>query len=332
MRIHLPVFAGLCLVGGCEAQTEPESQSTVAEAPTPLANASFNVAIESSNWGASLGRCEVQVAFYEPDETDGFGEVEGEGDDLDNPDAEDTANDSPYATVLPRPTEPGACEYALFDPDAEPTMGDVNVRGTLTAGDEVVLTDAAPITLQLGDLGDGSWRYTMASCSHDTFPFSRTFGLSAKGEADGVPAFDLAGVVAVGPDFAFDGIDELPDDGNLLLPDGEDFDLMWTNLGNPPTTDAGVASPAMSVSIVTSRNGDNRMVEALGCQPHENGRLTVPAETLAMLTRTRELSGEVYSSVQLDIDYEGGEVDAPWGELVSVRSRVSQSGRVQLGE
>lgn len=316
---------------GCEATGSTNEQGVETEAEKPIANASFNVGIESSAYGITLGRCEVQVAFYEPDEDDGLGEVPGEEDDIDNEDAQDTSEEeSEFATVIPIVDTPGECEYARFNPDEEVTPGAPNIRGTLTAGDEVLLSDENPIALELVEVGENVWTYSMPGCGQATFPFSRTFSVSAPGEIDGVPGFSLENAVVVGPDFDFNGLESLNDEDQWVVPADSDFDVTWTESAAAPENADGPIAPNQSFTIVTSRMGDNRLVEVLSCEPNQSGQMIVPAESLAMLTQTRELGDEVYTSLQLDIEYLGEEVEAPWGELVRVRSRVSKSGRLQI--
>lgn len=325
-----PLVSTLWLFG-CEANGSPTTQGTETESDQPIANASFNVGIESSAYGITLGRCEVQVAFYEPDEDDGLGDVEDDDDEVDNPDAQDTSEEeSEFATVIPIVDTPGECEYARFNPDEELPVGAPDIRGTLTAGDEVLLTDENPITLELMEAGENGWRYAMPGCSQETFPFSRTFSVSAPGEIDEVPGFSLDNAVVVGPDFTFNGLEALNEEDQLLVPADADFEVTWTESAAAPQTADGPILPNQSFTLVSSRMSDNRLVEVLSCEPNQTGQMIVPAESLALLTQTRELGEDVYSSLQLDIEYLGDEMEAPWGELVRVRSRVSKSGRVQI--
>lgn len=304
-----------------------------------MANASFNVAIESSSFGETLGRCEVQVAFYTPTETDGFGVVDGddgedgEGDDTDEgtdtPDATDTTEDDPAPTVIPRATTPGTCEYAAFDPDVELPVGAIDVRGSLSAGPQVSLTGDRPVTLEHLEI-DGGIRYAMPDCSRETYPFSMTFGIEADGDPDGVPAFSLDDAVVVGPDVVFTGLPERSADGGVVVPAGSDFTLSWEELGDPPAGPDGPLVPERIVTLVTARRSDHRMVEALGCMPDEAGSIVFDAATLAQMTETHTWGEDAYTVAGLNIEYLAPSVDAPWGEVVNVRSRVGLSGHIQL--
>lgn len=328
--LFAPVFSTLFWFG-CEADNSTNEQDVETETGNPIANASFNVGIESSAYGTTLGRCEVQVAFYQPDEDDGLGEVPGEDNDVDNPDAQDTSEEeSEFATVIPIVDTPGECEYARFNPDDVNEPGAPNIRGTLTAGDEVLLTDENPITLELVEMGENGWSYAMSGCTQATFPFSRTFSVSAPGEIDGVPGFSLENAVVVGPDFDFNGLESLNEEDQWSVPADADFEVTWTESAAAPENADGPISPNQSFTIVTSRIGDNRLVEVLSCEPNQSGQMIVPQESLALLTQTRELGDDVYTSLQLDIEYLGEEVEASWGELVRIRSRVSKSGRLQI--
>ena len=305
-----------------ENDTADTGEIDTATDDTAIANAAFSVVIESNTYGATLGRCQVEVAFYEPSDEVLEEIVEETG---------DTGEESEYSTVLPIAETPGTCVYAKFDPDAELSAITPELRGTLGAGDEVSLDDANPITLKDESTGDGGVRYAMPDCGHDTFPFSRTFGISAGGDPEGVPAFSLSDAVAVGPDVAFTNLPELSPEMGITVPAGADFEWTWENLGAVPMNGEGVElSPDVTVTVMTARTVDNHAVEALSCRPAETGKVVIDAETLALLIETRSMGDQGYSVVQLNIEYRGDTVDAPWGELMSVRSRLSLSGLLQI--
>ena len=286
-----------------EGSGEDSVDSTVAEATI---DASFNVAIQHSTFGDTLGRCQVEVAFYEPDGGDGTGGGSG--------------------TVIAMPTIPGTCAYTAFDPEAEDVAGSMNVRGTLEAGSALTLADDAPVSLPAVDHDDGTVTYAMEACSRETFPFARTFDVV--GEGAGIPAFTLSEAVAIGSDLGR----TLPLDDAIVLGRvtqslTEPLEWGWTRLHDAPETSEGPVVPSDMFIVRHARHADNRLLEALACLPTDEHGIVISAADLGQLSPTTEAT---YAYGQIDTYSDGLPVAAPWGQFVKVRSLVSWSGEIVL--
>ena len=282
---------------------EDSAEVTVAEATI---DASFNVAIQYSNFGDTLGRCQIEVAFYEPDAGDGTGGGTGE--------------------VIAMPTEPGTCAYTDFDPDAELVAGSMNVRGTLEAGSALTLVDDSTVSLPALDHADGTVTYALVPCSRENFPFARTFDVV--GEGAGIPTFTLSEAVAVGPDLGR----TLPVDDAIVLGRvtqslAEPLEWAWERLHDAPETSEGPVIPTEMFVVRHARLSDNRLLEALACLPFDERGIVISVADLGQLSPTTEAT---YAYGQIDAMWDGLPVAAPWGQIVKVRSLVSWSGEITL--
>ncbi len=269
-------------------------------------DAAFNVAIQYSNFGATLGRCQIEVAFYEPATDDGTGG--GHGDEI------------------ALPALPGTCSYTTFDPDEAVIEGSMNVRGTLEAGDFLALDDGDSVPLPAQEHTDGTVTYALAGCAREAFPFGRTFDVAAEGSA--IPAFILDEAVAVGPDLGR----TLPLEreivaGRVTQSLSEPLEWGWERLHAMPETSAGPVVPREMFIVRHARREDDRLLETLACMPSDEHGVVISAADLALLSPTTD---STYAYGQIDAYSDGLAVEAPWGQLVKVRSLVSWSGELVL--
>lgn len=274
-------------------------------------DASFNVIYQESSYDHLVGLCVVQVAYYEPADGDTSGTGSG--------------------TVMAMPTSPGECAYTAFDPEEEVDPGPIEIRGTLSAGDAVTLSDDAAIVLPAEEQDNGELTYRLADCTQTNFPFARTLDLSAPGSAD-VPAHALHQPVAVGPNL----VRVLPDDadleGGLVVQSvAQPLEWAWTYASDPPETAEGPIIPQEMFVIRHRTVADNFTFEALACMPGAQGELDVPAEAMALLSPDAT-DGSTYTSSQVDVYWDGPDVDTPWGQLLRVRSIITFGGLMTLTE
>lgn len=279
----------------------------------PTADASFSVLLQRPAWGTVVSRCALEVAFYEPAVGDGTGRSRGQ--------------------TMTIPTDPGTCAYTAFTgPQA---AGPDNIRGTIDAGRALYLASREGTLTLDRTVTDDTDRtlvtYTLPDCEAD-FPFGRAFDLVGEGSPDGLAPFTLPGAVAVGPDL----VRTVPADADLVdealthsLQDP--LSLAWSLPEAAPTTSAGVVVPTFVVSIRNNTVVDNQMFEALACLPGTDGGIVISTEDLAQLT-PEDGAHETAAVVQVDAVWEGGEVAAPWGQIVKVRSAMSFSGNLHLTE
>lgn len=276
----------------------------------PETDASFNVAYQYGAFGGSQGRCQVEIAFFQPTTDDGSGGSSGQS--------------------ISMPSAPGECAFTSFDLDGTVADGSMNIRGTWTAGDSLTLDDGATIPLPKVPHDDGTLTYALADCRHDTFPFARAFDVVAPGGDGGLPGFTLEAAVGVGPDL----VRVLPDDAHLdqgILDQSvsEDMEWAWEYASDPPETAEG---PMVSQEIFLLRNNrrsDNATLEAVACYPAATGELVVPVDMMSQLTPDPG-DGSLYASAQVDVYWDGGDVQTQWGQLVKVRSLITLSGELRL--
>jgi len=292
------------------AEEAPVDEIPAAEAPLENIQASFNAILQYNRFGAEVGRCDLEIAFFVPEDGDGTGGGEGRS--------------------ITMPTEPGTCAYTWFDPEEEVAAGAINLRGTLPAGDAVTLTDAAPIALDAAADAHGNVTYLYDDCRRETFPFTRHFDVSAAGVDGGIPAFALAGAVGVGPDVTR----VLPEDDALdreVLPVPLDEPLVWEWAldGDAPETSEGEMTRSEMFVLRNTRRSDNFVLEAIACLPAELGRVEVPVELLSQLTPDPG-DDSTYAAGQADVYWNGGAVVTAWGSLAKVQTLVSLSGELRL--
>lgn len=273
-------------------------------------NATFNAILQYTRFGAAVGRCDLEFAFYAPAEGDGLGGGSGR--------------------VIEVPNTPGTCAFTAFDPDEPSVPGAINARGTRSAGAAVTLADHATVTLAATVGAEGGLTYLLDDCRHETFPFARTFDIFAPGESGGIPAFSLEAPVAVGPDL----VRVLPTDESLvadILPTSLAAPLVleWALAHTPPETADGALTRTEVFLLRNTRRSDNAVLQAIACIPETPGRVEVPAAYMGLLTPDPG-DDSTYAMAQIDVYFEAVPVLTSWGTLATIQSQVSLSGELRL--
>lgn len=311
------------LLAGCHALPEIDEGKLgetgledTGRTPLPATiDMAFSVALQRGDWGQTVTRCQVEVAFLESGQHDGLFASTGGLD-------------------ITYPTTPGTCAYTSFAEDP-PTVGIWSVRGTRRAADSIWLHgDDGSLELELSTDSRGRYTYALDGCDEERFPFARVLDLEVPGHAadDGLEGFEAEQAFAVGPDLVITELpDSLDEQGRLVLTPGEDLELSWTPLQDLPEVD-GV--PVASVTYLMLRNmhpGDPEPLEALACLPGEGSAATISAADLALLQPAEDpTTGDPYVAFQVDAWYEGPAVTTPWRSTSRVLSVVTEGGIVIL--
>ena len=308
-RAHLAAWPIALALSGC-----PE---------TPAADAHpFEVAFlswyQERAWGPGDPCCDLEVAFLEVEEDDGFGSGAG--------------------CVIEVPAEPGECAITRFDRDQQQADGCTHVQGSLSAGEAVYLT-GGDRTLELsrepGEEDAGNAVYRIPRCLEDGHPAGIALDLLVPGGAadDPVPGFALEGTLGVGPMVAL--VEPEPggiDAESLAVPVSEELELAWEHLGEIPWLSGSGLSRETTV-FIRNQEQDMFLFEALACRPDGEGTLTIPAAVLAELTVPPEAEPDLYyTSLQIDVHYRSDPITMPFGGISGVRSGVSLTGVVRLVE
>lgn len=322
MRTTLPSLA--CLLAGCLASPELDQgkldDTGLADTAPPEALAeritmAFSVALQRGDWGQTVTRCQVEVAFLEEGQHDGL-------------------FDSSGGTEIERPTTPGTCAYTSFA-EQEPAVGLWTVRGTRRADDSIWLHGASEsLELALSTDDEGRYTYGLQSCDEARFPFAQVLDLEVPGweGSDGLEGFDAEQAFAVGADLQISSLpDGLDEQGRLVLAPGEDLPVAWSSLQDLPEVDG---EPMTQVTYLMLRNmlpGVEEPLEALACLPDTPGEATISAADLALLTPSEDLdTGASFVAFQVDAWYEGPQVQTPWRSSTRVLSVVTEGGIVIL--
>jgi hypothetical protein len=285
---------------------------------TPLPDTidmAFSVALQRGDWGQTVTRCQVEVAFLESGQHDGLFASTGGMD-------------------ITYPTVPGTCAYTSFA-EEQATVGMWSVRGTRRADDSIWLHgDDTSLELELNTDSRGRYTYALDGCDEERFPFARVLDLEVPGHEadDGLEGFDAEQAFAVGPDLV---ITDLPDSydehGRLVLAPGEDLPVSWTALQDLPEVAGVPVSHVTYLMLRTMHPGDPQPLEALACLPAEGATTTISAADLAMLQPSEDPSiGDPYVAFQVDTWYEGPPVVTPWRSTSRVLSVVTEGGIVIL--
>lgn len=308
-RVRSVAWIVVCALGGC-----PEMPAVDAH---PF-EVSFNSWYQERAWGTGEPCCDLEVAFLEVEEDDGFGSGGG--------------------CVIEVPAEPGDCVLTRFDRDQEQAQGCMHVQGSLSAGEAIYLS-GGDHTVELArspaEDGEGYGVYRIPTCLEEGHPAGVALDLLVPGgEAeDPVPGFALDGTLGVGPEIGLvlpdpDGIDA----GSLAVSTAEDLELAWEHLGEIPWLSGG-GLDRETVVFIRNQEQDMFLFEALACLPDGEGTLTIPADVLSGLTAPPEHEPDLYyTSLQIDVNYRSESIPMPFGSIQGVRSGVSLTGVIRLTE
>lgn len=314
----------VCSLAGCNASPELDQGKLgetgltdtggLVELP-PRITMAFSVALQRGDWGASVTRCQVEVAFLEEGQHDGLFESDGGAD-------------------IALPTAPGSCAYTSFA-EQEPSVGLWSVHGTHRADDSIWLHgDDGSLELALGTDDRGRFTYSLADCDEERFPFAQVLDLEVPGwsGSDGLEGFEAEQAFAVGPDLLITSLpDGLDDQGRLRLPPGQDLPLTWSTLQEVPEVDGEPVAEVTYLMLRNMRPGEDEPLEALACLPDEPGVATISADDLALLTPSEDpATGDPFVAFQVDAWYEGPQVQTPWRSSTRVLSVVTEGGIVIL--
>lgn len=271
---------------------------------------SFNSWSQQRVWGPGEPCCDLEVAFLEVEEDDGYGAGAG--------------------CVIEIPGEPGSCALTRFDRDQDQADGCMNVRGSLAAGEEVYLSSAdRDYELVQEPVEEGGVVYRLPGCPAGGHPEGVALDLLVPGGGahDPVPGFALEGNLGVGPGLEL--LEPATDGESLAVPTDEDLDLVWEHTGEIP----GLANAGLhreTVVFIRNQEPDMFLFEALACLPDAEGQLTIPAAELSALTPPGGDAGDVHTSLQLDVTYTSEGIPMPFGSVAGARSGVSLTGVIRL--
>lgn len=318
----------------------------------------IDVAFQEHGYGENMTRCQVQVAFKplreQAEEGSHDGGGHGDGAD-DGPQQGDPGEERPAGTHVERPRTPGECVFSEVerptpggggqpggdpgepgsggDHDHEGGVDDWQVSGQVI-GPEQVFVDSGPERLSLVavDTDQGGVRYELAGCDAASFPFSRTLGLDVPGsqDPDGVHAFEMEDLIAVGPRVVLDHPMRDADGRHPILDPAQDLEVRWTMDGADPVVDGVAVEPKTLIQIqhqAVDRQASDRW---LVCWPEEEGWFDVPAEALEPLLEGREDPALWTTHIDVHTEGAGAEQPTPWGRALQVRAHVSAGGGVTL--
>lgn len=311
----------LLLLGACAGNDYGVAKGTDAnpgaDRPVDLA---LDVAHQAHDHGQSVSRCQVQVAFQ--------------------PLLEDAPGGSRTAVSaeVARPEAPGTCAFsevaaAPAPPPSEQDADDWQVSGAVIGPAIVTMGDAqGDLTLHAVETDQGGLRYELPDCAADRFPFSRTLGLDVpdSDDPDGVHAFVVPDLVAVGPQVAFEAPARTETGAQPTLDPAEDLPVRWSLLGPDPVVDGAPVAPETRVQIQHQDRTGEAPTRWLVCWPEEEGWFDVPADQLALLVDGREDPAAWRTTVDVHTEVEGAPQLTPWGRTLQVKAHVSAGGGVQL--
>ena len=330
---------GLVLVVGCQGpdygmSTAPRPN----EAPDVPVDLVVDVAWQDNNWGADQTRCQVQVAFLPlvlaPDGGGG-----GEG----APQAGVAVPETPgtcVATTLEPPEQPGEAGEPGGNPDdgdpIEPGDADDDwqVAGDVLGPDAIHLSDGLRrLTLEGVDLEDGGVRYELAECDAEAFPFAASFALDVAPSADpdGVHAFEMPDLVAVGPRLHLDAPLHDAHTGFPTVSPGTDLPVRWSFEGPDPIVEGATVSPDVVIKLFAQDPSRAQPDRWLLCLPEEEGWFDVPASAVAALTDGMDDPTAWHLSLDVHSEVAGRPQQTPWGELLQVQAHVSSGAPLQFG-
>ena len=293
---------------------------------------SFDVGFQRNNWGDTLQRCQVQIAFTREGESDGMG-----------------MGEAPMEEPIRLPSEEGWCQTTRFedvDDDAppepqddehapEPGPGDNwNLRGTLDAGCRVWLHgEHESWALNRNIDHKDRVTYELEDCDGRSFPFGQVLGLEVS-ESDAKPplaGLELPEAFVVGFPLEVEVLLESPQQGIVYHRVDNPFIVAWEEVG----AEAGLAGDWEHEELAVIRVAEFGVadpVEALACRPPlEADEFLFGADQLSDLPHNEYADSDRWStSFQVDSRYKGPPLSTPWGEVLRVESTVSNGGLLVL--
>jgi hypothetical protein len=320
----------------------------------------IDVAWQDNNWGESTTRCQVQVAFEPvPDTVEGGSGAEGGGQPEQPRNDTVTIPDQPGTCAVSHLSPPGDPDAAGGEPGSpggsseEPADGadggnsgahedgdtqpgdaddDWQVRGGLLGPDEVFVTDdLVNLTLDGVMIDGGGLRYELADCDADHFPFSSSLALDVAASSDpqGVHAFEMDDLIAVGPRLTIEAPLHDEHTGFPEFRTDQDLPVRWAFDGDDPVVDGEPATPAVLIKLFVQDETHTEGERWLVCAPDQEGWFDIPAADLADLYDGIEEPERWRTSLDVHSELAGREQETPWGELMQVRAHVSSGAPLQ---
>jgi len=289
--------------------------------PQPEIEMSIEAVLQRTRWGASVGRCQIEVAF--------------------RPKASSSSEtpETPAGVQILLPEDPGSCAYTHLTAmeTADPTGGssgedDWELEGTLSGADVIYLHSAEQSrTLHRQEIAGGVVRYELESCTEEDFPFGQIFDLEMPHkEGAAIAGFYMEEALAVGSDVVLMEPMASLEAEVLFHSIDEPLYGVWSELGPPPLMMDGRLEAQRMIFLRNHERGETTPFEALACRPPDV-QMTLPPDTLEILQFNPDLETEdVYVAYQVDTVYSGHGRVAPWGQTVFSRSTVSESGDLHL--
>ncbi len=347
MRHLIPLFCGaLCACNSHDytlahptAGWTPGDQVQTVGFTSSVIHVSFDVGFQRNNWGETLSRCQVQVAFTRRGESDGMGSGGMEGEEpfrqeIAYPEEIDTCAltrfDEVESSAPEEPQEEGRPEERDFEND------NWNLRGTLDAGECLWLHgDEKSWALTRRIDSQDRVTYEMLDCDADTFPFGQVLDLDV-GAHDARPP--LAGLAlddafVVGPQLDVQVLLESPQVGIVYHRVDNPLLVEWEEAGPPPDVEHVFMHEEL-VMVQVAEMGVAEPMEALACRPDlEADEIMVASSILEGLPHNIAIDDNLYSSsFQVDSRYVGPDVATPWGEVIRVSTTVTDGGLIVFYE
>lgn len=319
----------LLLLAACAIENQVVEPRGPAIAPLPNRPAedlpeyrmSVDVAFQQGNWGQQVQRCQIQVAFQTVAETDEVPASSGR-------------------PVIEMPSQDGECAYTWLGTDEGGGPDNWQESGSLVGPERMWLhSRLQTLELERVDLDDGQVRYEWLDCSEETFPFGEVFDLDVPGvEGSDIPGFYVGEAFGVGP--ALDLYAPVPVEGDKLVHVwGDPLYTAWDHLGDTPEVRGAPVPVSSGIYVRNYESPDpdagpqpSQEFEALGCRP-DGDRLHIDAEHVLELepnVTESDVDAELYTSFQVDVQYESPSIELPWGQTLAIRSTVTDGGLVHL--
>ncbi len=267
------------------------------------ADVAFNAMHQRSDWGAIETTCLLSLAFY----------------------AEDEVDEPVPGQVVVYPTEPGTCTLTTFPVDVNDAAAPLRGSGQVDAGADVrLVNDELDLALARTVYDDGEVVYGMSSCNAETWPFGHALAIAVDAPPDDRRPLETSALLPFAP--TIDGV--LPPDpieeGRLLHGHTTDLTFTWTVGASPPT-----GAPQTLLVLRHFVGEQARIFEALACVPAEDGRVVVPAATLAQLTADTP-GGDTWFGAQIDHSWSATDITTAWGDVRQATTMVTWGGTMLL--